>query len=55
MARTLQDAKLDTPARASAASPIGNPGLGGIVPEYDELSEWLNEQIKALTPTLSHT
>jgi hypothetical protein len=27
-----------------------HPGHGGIVPEYDELSEWLNEQIKALTP-----
>jgi hypothetical protein len=27
-----------------------HPGHGGIVPEYDELSEWLNEQIKALAP-----
>ena len=27
-----------------------HPGLGGIVPEYDELSQWLNEQINALTP-----
>ncbi len=27
-----------------------HPGHGGIVPEYDEPSEWLNEQIKALTP-----
>jgi hypothetical protein len=26
-----------------------HPGHGGIVPEYDELTEWLNEQIKALT------
>jgi hypothetical protein len=30
-----------------------HPGHGGIVPEYDELGEWLNEQIKALTPTPS--
>jgi hypothetical protein len=28
-----------------------HPGHGGIVPEYDELSEWLNEQIKALMST----
>jgi hypothetical protein len=27
-----------------------HPGHGSIVPEYDELSEWLSEQIKALTP-----
>lgn len=27
-----------------------HPGHGGIVPEYDELSEWLNGQIKTLTP-----
>ncbi|WOH53051.1 hypothetical protein [Bradyrhizobium sp. sBnM-33] len=27
-----------------------HPGHGGIVPEYDELSGWLNEQIKVLTP-----
>jgi hypothetical protein len=27
-----------------------HPGHGGIVPDYDELSEWLNEQIKAPTP-----
>ena len=27
-----------------------HPGHGGIVPEYDELSKWLNERIKALTP-----
>jgi hypothetical protein len=30
-----------------------HPGHGGIVPEYDELAEWLNEQIKALTPLSS--
>src|SRR5271154_1831851 len=30
-----------------------HPALGGIVPEYDELSEWLNEQIKMLTPLTS--
>jgi hypothetical protein len=30
-----------------------HPGHGGIVPEYDELGEWLNEQIKALTPISS--
>jgi hypothetical protein len=27
-----------------------HPGHGGIVPEYDELSEWLNEQIKTFAP-----
>jgi hypothetical protein len=27
-----------------------HPGHGGIIPEYDELGEWLNQQIKALTP-----
>lgn len=27
-----------------------HPAHGGIVPEFDELSEWLNEQIKALAP-----
>jgi hypothetical protein len=27
-----------------------HPGHGGIVPEYDELGEWLSKQIKALTP-----
>jgi hypothetical protein len=26
---------------------------GGIVPEYDELGEWLNQQIKSLTPISS--
>ena len=26
-----------------------HPGHGGIVPEYDELGEWLDEQLKALT------
>jgi hypothetical protein len=30
-----------------------HPGHGGVVPEYDELTEWLNEQIKALIPRLS--
>ncbi|QAU48385.1 hypothetical protein [Bradyrhizobium guangzhouense] len=27
-----------------------HPGHGGIVPEYDELGEWLDEQLKALMP-----
>jgi hypothetical protein len=27
-----------------------HPGHAGIPPEYDELSEWLNAQIKVLTP-----
>ncbi|MEW9308205.1 hypothetical protein [Labrys neptuniae] len=27
-----------------------HPGHGGIVPEYDALSEWLKAQIKALVP-----
>lgn len=30
-----------------------HPGHGGIVPEYDELSKWLNEQIQALAPISS--
>jgi hypothetical protein len=30
-----------------------HPSHGGVVPEYDELTEWLNEQIKALTPLSS--
>jgi hypothetical protein len=30
-----------------------HPGHGGVVPEYDELTEWLNEEIKALTPLSS--
>jgi hypothetical protein len=30
-----------------------HPGHGGVVPEYDELTEWLNTQIKALTPLSS--
>jgi hypothetical protein len=34
----------------SLEPPETHPGHGGIVPEYDELSEWLNEQIKALAP-----
>jgi|EndMetStandDraft_9_1072997.scaffolds.fasta_scaffold32157_2 hypothetical protein len=27
-----------------------HPGNGGIIAEYDELTEWLNERIKALKP-----
>jgi hypothetical protein len=27
-----------------------HPGHGGIIPEYDELREWLEEQVRALTP-----
>jgi hypothetical protein len=30
-----------------------HPGHGGIVPEYDEMTEWLNKQIEALTPISS--